>query len=44
MDLRILAVTTPIFLALGWAAFRIGRAAIGQLETAVKQYKTNQAL
>ena len=42
MDLRILAVATPIFLALGWAASRIGRAAFGQLQAAFKQYKTNQ--
>ncbi|WP_413323853.1 photosystem II protein Y [Synechococcus sp. MIT S9503] len=44
MDLRILAVATPIFLALSWATFRIGRAAIGQLQAAFQQYKTNQAL
>ena len=43
MDLRILVVATPVLLALGWAAFNIGRAAIGQLQFAIKQYKTNQA-
>ena len=44
MDLRILAVATPILHALGWAAFGIGRAATAQLQAAIKQYKTNQAL
>jgi|TARA_B100000073_G_scaffold176398_1_gene146040 photosystem II PsbY protein len=43
MDLRILVVAMPVLLALGWAAFNIGRAAIGQLQVAIKQYKTNQA-
>ena len=42
MDLRILIVALPIVLALSWAAFNIGRAAIGQLQVAIKQYKTNQ--
>ncbi|KZR88961.1 photosystem II protein Y [Synechococcus sp. MIT S9508] len=42
MDLRILIVALPIFLALGWASYNIGRAAIGQLQIAIKQYKTNQ--
>ena len=42
MDLRVLIVALPILLALGWAAFNIGRAAIGQLEVAIRQYKTNQ--
>lgn len=42
MDLRILAVATPILLALSWAAYNIGRAAVGQLQVAIKQYKTNQ--
>ena len=42
MDLRILIVALPIFLALSWAGYNIGRAAIGQLQIAIKQYKTNQ--
>ncbi len=42
MDLRILIVALPILLALSWAGYNIGRAAIGQLQIAIKQYKTNQ--
>ncbi|WP_114993875.1 photosystem II protein Y [Synechococcus sp. UW179A] len=42
MDLRILIVALPILLALSWATFNIGRAAIGQLQVAIKQYKINQ--
>lgn len=43
MDLRILIVALPILLALSWAAFNIGRAAISQLKVAINQYKINQA-
>jgi len=42
LDLRILIVALPILLALSWAGYNIGRAAIGQLQNAIKQYKTNQ--
>ena len=42
MDLRILIVALPILLALSWAGYNIGRAAIGQFQNAIKQYKTNQ--
>ncbi len=42
MDLRVIAVAIPIALALSWAAFNIGRAALGQLQSAVNQYKANQ--
>ncbi|QEY31175.1 photosystem II protein Y [Synechococcus sp. RSCCF101] len=32
MDLRLLIVAFPVLLALGWALFNIGRAAVGQLQ------------
>ncbi|NBQ20360.1 MAG: photosystem II protein Y, partial [Synechococcaceae bacterium WB6_3B_236] len=32
MDLRLVLVALPILLALGWAGFNIGRAALGQLQ------------
>jgi photosystem II PsbY protein len=37
MDLRIVLVATPILLAAGWAAFNIGRAAVGQLQLMLKR-------
>ena len=37
MDLRVLIVALPILLALGWAAFNIGRAAVGQLQLMLKR-------
>ncbi|WP_413441082.1 photosystem II protein Y [Synechococcus sp. MIT S1220] len=41
MDFRILLVFAPIMLALGWAGFNIGRAAVGQIQLAIRQYKEN---
>jgi len=32
MDLRVVIVAAPILIALGWAGYNIGRAAIGQLQ------------
>lgn len=43
MDWRIIAVFTPIVLAISWAVFNIGRAALGQLQLAVKDFKKNQS-
>ena len=43
MDWRIVAVFTPIVLAISWAVFNIGRAALGQLQLAVKNFKKNQS-
>ena len=37
MDARLLLVATPVLLAVGWAAFNIGRAAIGQLQLMLKR-------
>jgi len=37
MDARLLLVATPVLLAVGWAAFNIGRAAIGQLQRLLKR-------
>jgi len=37
MDLRLLLVAAPILLAVGWAAFNIGRAAVGQLQLMLKR-------
>ena len=37
MDARLLLVATPVLLAVGWAAFNIGRAAIGQLQLLLKR-------
>ena len=42
MDLRILIVAAPVLIAVSWAAYNIGRAALGQLQIAVKQFKANQ--
>lgn len=43
MDWRIIAVFTPIVLAISWAVFNIGRAALGQLQLAIKNFKKNQS-
>ena len=43
MDWRIVAVFTPIVLAISWAVFNIGLAALGQLQLAVKDFKKNQS-
>ena len=37
MDLRLVLVATPVLLAVGWAGFNIGRAAIGQLQLMLKR-------
>jgi len=37
MDARLLLVATPVLLAVGWAGFNIGRAAIGQLQLLLKR-------
>ena len=37
MDLRLVLVAAPIILAVSWAAFNIGRAAIGQLQLMIKR-------
>ena len=37
MDLRLVLVALPILLALGWAGFNIGRAALGQLQLMIKR-------
>jgi len=37
MDLRLVLVATPILLAVGWAGFNIGRAAVGQLQLMLKR-------
>ncbi len=37
MDLRLLLVAAPILLAVGWAGFNIGRAAVGQLQLMLKR-------
>jgi len=43
MDWRIILVFTPIVLAISWAVFNIGRAALGQLQLAVRDFKKNQS-
>ena len=43
MDWRIVVVFTPIVLAISWAVFNIGRAALGQLQLAIKNFKKNQS-
>ena len=43
MDWRIVAVFTPIVLAISWAVFNIGRAALGQLQLALRDFKKNQS-
>ncbi|MEY4355484.1 MAG: photosystem PsbY protein [Cyanobacteriota bacterium] len=37
MDLRLVLVASPILLAVGWAGFNIGRAAIGQLQLLLRR-------
>lgn len=37
MDLRLALVASPILLAVGWAGFNIGRAAVGQLQLMIKR-------
>ncbi len=37
MDARLLLVATPVLLAVGWAVFNIGRAAVGQLQLMLKR-------
>ncbi len=37
MDARLLLVTAPILLAVAWAVFNIGRAAVGQLQLMLKR-------
>jgi len=39
MDLRLLIVALPILLAVSWALFNIGRAAMGQLQSIMKRYR-----
>ncbi len=41
VDLRIVLVFAPIVLALSWAGYNIGRAALGQFQLALRQYKKN---
>ena len=41
MDFRIVAVIFPVLLALSWAGYNIGRAALGQLQMALRDYKKN---
>ena len=37
MDLRLVLVASPILLAVGWAGFNIGRAAVGQLQLLLRR-------
>ena len=37
MDARLLLVTAPILIAVAWAVFNIGRAAVGQLQLMLKR-------
>ena len=41
MDYRIVAVILPILLALSWASYNIARAALGQLQLALRDFKKN---
>ena len=41
MDFRIIAVVFPILLALSWAGYNIGRAALGQIQLALLDFKKN---
>ena len=41
MDYRIVAVILPILLALSWASYNIARAALGQLQLALSDFKKN---
>jgi photosystem II PsbY protein len=37
MDLRLVLVFAPVLLAVGWAGFNIGRAAVGQVQLMLKR-------
>jgi photosystem II PsbY protein len=37
MDARLLLVLAPILLAVGWAGYNIGRAALGQVQLLIKR-------
>ena len=37
MDLRLALVALPVLLAVSWAGFNIGRAAVGQLQLMLKR-------
>jgi photosystem II PsbY protein len=41
MDYRVVAVLFPILIALSWAGYNIGRAALGQLQLALANFKKN---
>ena len=41
MDFRIALVLFPIILALSWAGYNIGRAALGQIQLAIYEFKKN---
>ena len=41
MDLRIIVVLFPVILALSWAGYNIGRAALGQFQRALNDFKQN---
>ena len=41
VDLRVVFVLFPIVLALSWAGYNIGRAALGQIQLAIYQFKKN---
>ncbi len=43
MDWRIIVVFTPIALAISWAGYNIGRAALAQLQLAINNFKKNQS-
>ncbi len=43
MDWRIIVVFTPIVLAISWAGYNIGRAALAQLQLAINNFKKNQS-
>ena len=37
IDARLFLVVAPVLAAVGWAAFNIGRAAVGQLQLMIKR-------
>ena len=37
IDARLFLVVAPVLAAVGWAAFNIGRAAVGQLQLLIKR-------
>ena len=41
MDFRVFVVVFPILLALSWAIYNIGRAALGQFQLALRDFKEN---